>query len=102
MKYLRKEVLLISLLHRFDCGCVGFLIEGHNGDDRALLVDHCDKTQDDHFGYSLFYRDMPNKTSKLLTQEEEEKIVRELSALIAEGYAMRDLAQTIDSIRNRK
>jgi hypothetical protein len=71
------------------------------GDEQALLVDHCDKSESEDI-YGLFYREMKDKTSEPLSEDEEKEVVRELGELLFLGYRMRDLAHTIDYISQKK
>lgn len=67
-----------------------------------MIVDVCDKSQGDYDDYCLCYRDVSDKTSEPLSEDEEKKIVEEIGGLIFLGYRMKDLACTLDSVVRRK
>ena len=85
---------LVVLFHKYDCGCVGIPMAS----DTALLVSACD---DNSGEYYMGTRAVPNKTSEAVSGEEQEKIIKDLSLLIADGYRMRELAHTIKVITSR-
>lgn len=68
----------------------------------ALLVDNCDQSQGSDYEYSLFFRGMVGKKSEPLSEDEEQELISELAMLIADGYRMRSLAHSINSILDRK
>lgn len=76
------------MLVRFDCGCVGLhgvqgVAEGH-----TLLVLACDA---EDRAVSLFPRDMSGKTHEPISEDRARGLVREMEALLQDGYKFRTL-----------
>ena len=84
---------MLSLV-KYSCGCIGLPKDDEDG--HAIIFDSCDKDIQDYDQYSMFYRDMKDKTFEPLRNVESERnIVKEIGQLIHLGYRMRDLASTM-------
>jgi hypothetical protein len=83
---------------RYECGCIGFVLNGGAIDPdakRIWLVRACDGHHDDP-EYCLHYSSgrsssLAHKTSEKLSDEKIEEIFNALGNLIADGYRFRDL-----------
>lgn len=86
------------MFKRYECGCIGFVLNGGavNPDDkRVWLVKACDTDRHDPeygFGYSAGrISTLARKPSTKLSDAEIESIFDDLGDLIADGYRFRDL-----------
>lgn len=86
------------MFKRYECGCIGFVLNGGAIDPdakRIWLVKACDRDRDDP-EYCLCYSSgrsstLAHKTSEKLSDEKVEAIFDALGDLISDGYRYREL-----------
>jgi len=82
------------MIVKFSCGCIGIL----DGDRLPLVVKPCDLNHPECWEpYTLYRRDMGDKTHEPLPPEEAEQHITEMARLIGEGYAFRQIRSLLKS-----